>query len=99
MSKRILSAACAAVVVVGATGAASAAVTVDGSRDVDYGPAIVVQQNPTGFGDSNLGQVGFANGSELDAAYGVVQNGRLHLFFAGNLETNLDRKSTRLNSS
>jgi hypothetical protein len=91
MSKRILSAACAAVVVVGATGAASAAVTVDGSRDVDYGPAIVVQQNPTGFGDSNLGQVGFANGSELDAAYGVVQNGRLHLFFAGNLETNFNK--------
>jgi hypothetical protein len=53
-----------------------------------YGSALAVQDTPTGFGDSSLGRPDFANGSELDAAYGVIYNGVLYLCFTGNLETN-----------
>ena len=67
--------------------------TVDGTRDAIYGSPIVVQDTPTGFGDSNLGQVGYANGSELDAAYAYVDmaNSTLYLFLAGNLESNFNK--------
>ncbi|MDM7460619.1 MAG: PEP-CTERM sorting domain-containing protein [bacterium] len=67
--------------------------TIDGTRDVDYGSPLVVQNTQTGFGDSNLGQVDFANGSELDAAYAYVDttNQILYLFLAGNLESNFNK--------
>lgn len=65
---------------------------VDGTLDAAaYGPAKKLQDTPTGFGDSTLGNVGTANGSELDAAYGVIAGGKLHLFFAGNLESNFNK--------
>jgi uncharacterized protein (TIGR03382 family) len=73
-----------------AAGVASAQV-VDGSRDASYGGPLAVQNTQTQFGDSNLGQQRFANGSELDAAYGVVSGGVLHLLFAGNLESNFNK--------
>jgi hypothetical protein len=53
-----------------------------------YGSPIVVQATQTNsadFGDNSLGQVDQANGSELDAAYGYIAAGTLHLFVAGNL--------------
>jgi len=67
--------------------------TIDGTRDALYGTPIVVQNTPTGFGDSNLGQVDYANGSELDAAYAYVDttNSILYLFLAGNLESNFNK--------
>lgn len=67
--------------------------TIDGTRDALYGSALVVQNTQTGFGDSNLGQVDFANGSELDAAYAYVDttNQILYLFLAGNLESNFNK--------
>lgn len=67
--------------------------TIDGTRDALYGTPIVVQDTPTGFGDSNLGQVDYANGSELDAAYAYVDttNSILYLFLAGNLESNFNK--------
>ncbi len=73
--------------------AALAQPTIDGTRDGDYGTPIVVQNTPTGFGDSNLGQVGFANGSELDAAYAYVDmtNQVLYLMLTGNLESNFNK--------
>ncbi len=66
---------------------------IDGTRDADYGIPLVVQNTPTGFGDSNLGQVDYANGSELDAAYAYVDmaNSILYLFLAGNLESNFNK--------
>jgi YD repeat-containing protein len=40
---------------------------IDGTLDVIfYGTARTIQNSLTGFGDSNLGQLDFANGSELD---------------------------------
>jgi hypothetical protein len=67
--------------------------TIDGTRDALYGSPIVVQNTQTGFGDSNLGQVDYANGSELDAAYAYVDmsSQTLYLFLAGNLESNFNK--------
>jgi hypothetical protein len=67
--------------------------TIDGTRDALYYNLIVEQNTQTGFGDSNLGQVDYANGSELDAAYAYVDmnNQILYLFLAGNLESNFNK--------
>ncbi len=62
---------------------------IDGSaRDPLYGPALVEQDTNTQFGDSTLGRVGTAGGSELDAVYGTIYDGHLYLVFSGNLESN-----------
>jgi len=68
---------------------ALAAPVIDGSaKDPLYGPALAVQDTQTGYGDANLGRPDVCNGSELDAAYGVVYDGMLYLVLAGNFETN-----------
>lgn len=72
--------------------------TLDGVRDGAYGAALVLQNSPTGFGDSNLGQQDFANGSELDAAYGIISGGSLRLFLAGNLESNFNKLEVFIDS-
>lgn len=70
---------------------AAAAITVDGTLDDAYGAALVTQTTQTGLitagsdGDNTFGQLLLANGSELDAGYGVISDGVLHLFLAGNL--------------
>ncbi|MGE0478901.1 MAG: dockerin type I domain-containing protein [Phycisphaerae bacterium] len=66
-------------------------IAVDGALDPVYGPALALQDTPTGFGDSTLGEPDSANGSELDAAYGVVRCGTLHLLLTGNLASNFSR--------
>lgn len=57
----------------------------------EYGSALALQQNPTGFGDSNTGAVDLANGSELDGAYGKISGGNLYIMLTGNLETNFNK--------
>ncbi|MFN4244335.1 MAG: hypothetical protein ACK4PI_13995 [Tepidisphaerales bacterium] len=64
---------------------------IDGTAEALYGAPLVVQGVQTGFGDANLGQPLFANGSELNAAFGLVSNGKLFLTFAGNLESNFNK--------
>jgi hypothetical protein len=64
---------------------------VEGIADEKYGGALALQSVQTSFGDSTLGQVAFANGSELDAGYGVVVGEKLYLLLAGNLETNFNK--------
>jgi hypothetical protein len=86
--KRFL--AIAAVAACGSAAWASAFV-IDGVRDAKYGSSIVLQNTPTGFGNSDLGMADWANGSELNGAYGMIANGNLHLFFTGNLETNYNK--------
>lgn len=75
------------------TSLALAQPTIDGTRDALYNNALVVQDTPTGFGDSNLGQVDYANGSELDAAYAYVDmaSSTLYLMLTGNLESNFNK--------
>jgi hypothetical protein len=56
-----------------------------------YGPPLSIQNTRTAFGDSTLGVVDFANGSELDAAHGMIHGGMLYLVLAGNLESNFNK--------
>ena len=66
--------------------AAFAVPTVNGTRDAEYGSALAVQSVQTGFGDANPN-----NGSELDAAYGRIDGGRLYLMLTGNIEANFNK--------
>lgn len=71
--------------VIGMTGSlvlastASAVIAIDGTLDAEYGPAVAVQDTPTGFGD---------NFSELNAAFAKLDGGNLSLLLTGNLEGN-----------
>ncbi len=71
--------------------AAMADPIIDGTRDGSYGSALAIQNNQTGFGDSNLGLIDWANGSELDGAYARVRGGVLYLMLTGNLESNYNK--------
>ncbi len=53
--------------------------SINGSYDPAFGSPLAVQTDATGFG---------LNYSELDAAYGLIANGNLYLFFPGNLQNN-----------
>ncbi len=66
---------------------------VDGTLDAIYVPVndLTTQSNTTGFGDSNLGVVDAANGSELDGLHAVVIGEVLYLFLGGNLESNFNK--------
>lgn len=70
------------------SGVALGAVTVDGTAESFYGCPIAVQQLQTQYGNASNSNAVNANGSELDAAYGIVQNNVLFLTLAGNLEAN-----------
>jgi hypothetical protein len=83
----ILSLCCAAACGLGLASSAQA-IVVDGSLDGAYGAALAVQTINSGFGDSIVGDGTSAGGSELDAAYGVMCGGNLHLFLSGNHEDN-----------
>jgi hypothetical protein len=62
------------------TGLACAQPTsINGVYDSAFGSALGVQTDATGFG---------ATYSELDAAYGLITDGKLYLFISGNLENN-----------
>jgi len=64
---------------------------IDGVVDAAYGDAVLVQDTQTQFGDSNLGTIDFANGSELDGAFAYIANDTLFVVFAGNLESNYNK--------
>lgn len=70
---------------------AGATITVDGTRDAEYGAPIVVQTVQTQFADAM--PPGNVNGSELNAAYAKasVNTGRLHLLLTGNHEPNFNK--------
>jgi uncharacterized protein (TIGR03382 family) len=76
-----------------------AAPVVDGFRDGSYGGPLAVQNTQTQFGDSNLGQQRFANGSELNAAYARVEGGVLYLLLTGNLESNFNKLEIFIDST
>jgi hypothetical protein len=74
---------------IGLTAPPLGVVTVDGTAESTYSCPLAVQQIPTSFGNSTNGSLANAvGGSELDAAYGIIQNNVLFLVFAGNLEGN-----------
>jgi hypothetical protein len=65
------------------------AVTIDGTRDVEYGAALAVQTVQTGFGD---------NFSEWNAAYATISGGKLNLMLTGNLEDNFNKLNIFIDS-
>ncbi|MBL9032237.1 MAG: hypothetical protein JNM80_11095 [Phycisphaerae bacterium] len=70
---------------------ASCFAQVDGSYKPAYGPALSTQVNGTQFGDSNLGVINWANGSELDAFYCYSTATHLNILLTGNLESNYNK--------
>lgn len=74
-----------------------ASITVDGTRDADYGAALAVQTDATGFGDAN--PPGSLGGSELDAGYATIQNDRLYLMLTGNHEPNFNKLDVFIDST
>lgn len=76
----------------GVVSAANAqSIILDGAADKAYGAPVIVQNTQTQFGDSNLGVVDYANGSELNGAYAKIDGGFLFLLLAGNLESNFNK--------
>jgi len=81
----------------------ASAITVDGQLDPAYGPAIVTQTTQTDLssgqisGDNSLGDIEYANGSELDVAHALIDNGVLHLFLGGNLAQVLNQQGNQTN--
>lgn len=74
-----------------------AAITIDGTRDAAYGPALAIQTIQTGFGNAT-NPSGLGGGGELDAAYAVIENGRLHVMITGNIENNFNKLSLFIDS-
>lgn len=75
---------------------AAAAPVVDGSNAGDgYGAALAVQSVQTEFGD----EMGANDGSELNAAYGVIDGGVLYLMFTGNLQNNFNKLDIFIDST
>ena len=68
-----------------ASGAAHA-VAVDGKLDAGYTLLSTQTTQTDPVPDASTGAIDFATGSELDAAWGVVDTGVLYLFLAGNLK-------------
>src|SRR6266403_4859032 len=67
---------------------------IDGTAEGAYGSAITTQKLSTAARgvttvglDNNMGLLDQADGSELDAAYGVITNGTLFLVIAGNIDS------------
>ncbi len=74
-----------------ATAVAGTDPTIDGTRDGVYPAALAVQTCRTSFGDSNLGEVAAANGSELDNIHAVIRNGSLFVFIGGNMSSDFTK--------
>ena len=78
---------------------ASAQPIVDGKVDAAYGAALSVQNTNTEFGDANLGDpVNGGGGSEIDQVFGRIENGRLYVTIAGNLEPNFNKMEVYIDS-
>jgi hypothetical protein len=67
-------------------------IVMDGSRDLDYGAALSLQNTNTQFGNGTNGDpINGGGGSEIDGIYSKVSGGRLYVLVAGNLETNFNK--------
>ena len=55
-------------------GGAQAQVVLDGVADKSYGPAVVVGNTQTAFGDASQGTIDLASGSELNAGYAKIED-------------------------
>ena len=80
---------------------AHAVPTIDGTASVadDYA-SLSIQNTDTQFGDnSSADPIATADGgSELDQIFGKIENGRLYMVLAGNLETNFNKMEIFIDS-
>ena len=67
-----------------------AQITLDGTLDAGY-TAGCAQVAPTQFGNSNISQTTWANGSEIDGIYYFSDGTNLYIMLTGNLETNYNK--------
>jgi len=68
--------------------------TLDGSADPNdgYGAALSTQHTDTQFGNATFDDlIASGGGSEIDQVFGKIENGRLYMVFAGNLENNFNK--------
>ena len=65
-------------------------IVMDGIVDSEYGVAAGVQDTMTNFGDASVGLPDFCDGSEIDAVYGFIDEERLNLLVAGNVQSNFN---------
>ena len=66
---------------------------IDGTAETnEYGCVpLAAQAIGTTFGNSSMGQIDVADGSELDSAYGRIENGVLYLVLGGNLASDFTK--------
>jgi hypothetical protein len=68
------------------------AIQMDGKADVSYGVPLSTQNTPTSFGNSSTGDaINSGGGSEIDQVFGVIEDGRLNVLIAGNLQPNFNK--------
>jgi hypothetical protein len=82
---------CSGAVAVGLSLNANAQINMNGTLGAGYGSPLAVQTINTDWGDSTFtgsDNGPDANGSELDAAYGVISGANLDLFLAGDFQNN-----------
>jgi hypothetical protein len=76
-----------------------AQIIMDGSRDMNYGAPLSIQNTNTQFGNGTNGDaVNAGQGSEIDGVYGKVSGGRLYVLITGNLQTNFEKLDIFLDS-
>lgn len=80
-----------ALAVLAVTPASLAQIVIDGTAEIAYGDALAVQNVQTDFGNSTLGLIDFANGSEIDGLFARIEGGVLYLVIAGNLQSNFNK--------
>ena len=70
-----------------------------GGDEVDYGPALSVQNTNTGYGNATNGDSRYANGgSEIDQVFARVMADRLFVLVTGNLESNFNKLNVFIDS-
>lgn len=74
--------------------------TIDGKASVADGyTSLSIQNTDTAFGNANTGDpINGGGGSELNQVFGKVENGRLYIVLAGNLETNFNKLDVYIDS-
>ncbi|NOY41105.1 MAG: PEP-CTERM sorting domain-containing protein [Planctomycetes bacterium] len=82
-------------------GPAWAVTVIDGNASVADGYAsLSVQNTDTQFGDATTGDpINGGGGSEIDQVFAKIENGRLYMVIAGNLETNFNKLDLYIDST
>lgn len=70
---------------------ALASAQLNGSWNPNYGGPLAQQLVNTGFGNATDGNLQFANGSELDAAFSYTAGGFVNMLLTGNLQSNFNK--------